>query len=351
MTAVSLRFTGSGKEYFKIWIVNILLTIITLGIYSAWAKLRNIRYFYGNTLLDDAPFEYHANPIQILKGRLIAFTVLALYILTASYFPLINAGLALLIALLVPIVITQALRFKMAMSSYRNIRFGFNHKRLGSAYAAYFFYPIIGLLTAYLAWPWVHREMSKYRVSNLRYGGATFNTELKTGRYYAAYLLAVGLSFILLIVVAGIAGSMTGALEELFSRETPEPPSPQLISALMAVVLALFAIGVLFRAIIGARITNHIYDSSNLDNTVFLGSRLRTMKLFRIYLTNIVGIVLTLGIFIPWAKVRVARYRVESTRVDTTIPLDEFSAAQASHPGALGDELGDAFGIDVLGSL
>ena len=44
-----LRFTGSGAEYFGIWIVNLLLTIITLGIYSAWAKVRRLQYFYRHT--------------------------------------------------------------------------------------------------------------------------------------------------------------------------------------------------------------------------------------------------------------------------------------------------------------
>ncbi len=34
-----LNFTGKGSEYFKIWIVNIALSLITLGIYSAWAKV------------------------------------------------------------------------------------------------------------------------------------------------------------------------------------------------------------------------------------------------------------------------------------------------------------------------
>ena len=45
----AIQFTGSGSEYFKIWIVNVLLTIVTLGIYSAWAKVRRLRYFYNNT--------------------------------------------------------------------------------------------------------------------------------------------------------------------------------------------------------------------------------------------------------------------------------------------------------------
>jgi hypothetical protein len=42
-----LHFTGSGAEYFGIWIVNLLLTILTLGIYSAWAKVRR----YGALIL------------------------------------------------------------------------------------------------------------------------------------------------------------------------------------------------------------------------------------------------------------------------------------------------------------
>ena len=41
-----VEFTGNAGEYFKIWIVNIALTVVTLGVYSAWAKVRKLRYFY-----------------------------------------------------------------------------------------------------------------------------------------------------------------------------------------------------------------------------------------------------------------------------------------------------------------
>lgn len=41
-----IEFTGTAGEYFGIWIVNILLTIVTVGFYSAWAKVRRKRYFY-----------------------------------------------------------------------------------------------------------------------------------------------------------------------------------------------------------------------------------------------------------------------------------------------------------------
>ena len=50
------RFHGQAGEYFRIWIVNICLTVITLGIYSAWAKVRRKRYFYSNTQLNVSSF-------------------------------------------------------------------------------------------------------------------------------------------------------------------------------------------------------------------------------------------------------------------------------------------------------
>ncbi len=50
---ISFYFTGKASEYFKIWIVNGLLTVLTLGIYSAWAKVRTNRYMYGNLYLDN----------------------------------------------------------------------------------------------------------------------------------------------------------------------------------------------------------------------------------------------------------------------------------------------------------
>ena len=61
------EFTGRPFEYFKIWIVNVLLSIATLGIYSAWAKVRTNRYFYGNTRVADATLEYLADLQELVE--------------------------------------------------------------------------------------------------------------------------------------------------------------------------------------------------------------------------------------------------------------------------------------------
>src|SRR5882757_10054200 len=74
-----LRFTGTGASYFGIWIVNLLLTIVTLGIYSAWAKVRRLQYFYRHTELAGSSFDFHGSASRILIGRVIALVMLVAY--------------------------------------------------------------------------------------------------------------------------------------------------------------------------------------------------------------------------------------------------------------------------------
>ncbi|MEN9912439.1 MAG: hypothetical protein RI956_883, partial [Pseudomonadota bacterium] len=62
-----VSFTGTGSEYFKIWIVNLLLTIISFGIYYPWAKVRKNKYIYSNTLVDGVAFDYLGTGSVLLK--------------------------------------------------------------------------------------------------------------------------------------------------------------------------------------------------------------------------------------------------------------------------------------------
>src|SRR3954467_12852929 len=91
-----LRFTGSGSEYFRIWITNTFLSIVTLGIYSAWAKVRRTRYFYANTRLAGAGFDYHGKPGAILKGRIASLVLFVVYQLASESTRLLAAVLFVL---------------------------------------------------------------------------------------------------------------------------------------------------------------------------------------------------------------------------------------------------------------
>ena len=136
MRREQFTFTGTTREYFGIWIVNVLLTIVTLGVYSAWAKVRRQRYFYGNTWLAGASFDYPAKPVRILIGRLIVLGVLVAYNLALQFQPIVGGLIALALIFAAPWFIMRGLRFSARVTSYRNIRFDFTGK-YGGGFLAY----------------------------------------------------------------------------------------------------------------------------------------------------------------------------------------------------------------------
>ena len=86
-------FTGRTPEYFRIWAVSLCLSLLTLGVYSAWGKVRKRRYLFAHTRLDGSGFEYRASPVAILKGRLIALALFGGFALVRSL-PSARAGRA-----------------------------------------------------------------------------------------------------------------------------------------------------------------------------------------------------------------------------------------------------------------
>jgi hypothetical protein len=119
------EFSGTGSEYFKIWLVNIILSVITLGIYSAWAKVRRKQYFYGSTKILGSSFQYLADPVKILKGRLIVVGFFILYSVLSILLPLVSGIMGLVFILILPWLIVRSRVFNARNSAVRNVRFGF----------------------------------------------------------------------------------------------------------------------------------------------------------------------------------------------------------------------------------
>ena len=152
-----VQFSGQAGEFFGIWIVNLLLSIVTLGIYSAWAKVRTTQYFYGHTRIEQQPFRYLATPMQILKGRIIAVIIFALFTVASMLSPVLAVLLAMLFMFASPWLIVQSLKFNMRMTSYRNVRFAFHGDYVG-ALKYFVLLPVLSVFTLYLAMPWVLKK-------------------------------------------------------------------------------------------------------------------------------------------------------------------------------------------------
>jgi uncharacterized membrane protein YjgN (DUF898 family) len=183
-----VEFTGKAGEYFGIWIVNLLLSIITLGIYSAWAKVRRKKYFYNNTLIDGVGFDYHARPIAILKGRIIAFVFFILYSVLSGFSPILGALLALVLFLAIPWIVVRGMTFNARNSSHRGLRFDFDGK-YGQAALVFIGYTLLSIITLGLAIPFVAQRTHKFIVSHHKFGASHFKMEALVKDFYKIYLI------------------------------------------------------------------------------------------------------------------------------------------------------------------
>ena len=66
-----------------------------------------------------------------------------------------------------------------------------------------------------------------------------------------------------------------------------------------------------------------------------------------LWLSNLLAIILSLGLLIPWAQVRMARYRSERLQVTVADTLDNVIAGHRQRLAATGDQLGEALGLDL----
>ncbi len=336
-----LSFTGTGGEYFRIWIVNLLLTIVTCGIYSAWAKVRKLRYFYGSTHLAGSNFEYHGNPIAILKGRAIAVGILIAY----YWAPKISvfAGLAVmgLLGLVMPWLIWKSLQFKLYNSSYRGIRFGFG----GTAWQAYLTYlvlPVLSAFTGNLLAPFVHQRIKKFQHEESRFGRDNFAFHASVGSFYKVYLIAFGVFIVGTIVVVMLFGGMLGGLKSVAGLKRGGASVMMRIFLFIAIIyLWAFTVYSIFMTML----QNLIWSNTSLDRHQFV-SDMRWSTVVFITLTNAIGIVLTLGLFTPFATIRMLKYRVESVTMIPGDSLDEFVAYGGEQVTATGEGVTDLLDFD-----
>jgi len=357
---VLLEFNGKAGEYFRIWIVNILLSIITVGIYSAWAKVRNKQYFYGNTILDGSPFEYTASPIAILKGRIVVVAVLAIVFILSQIYPLTNVIFFVLLFLLTPWLIMRSMMFNARYSSYRNLNFSFERNFLG-AVKTFIGLTILMVITLGLAYPLLIHGVQKYRVDNHGFGQYAFSLKSSIKAFYKYYVIGLLIVGATLIVISVLFGGTMSALMGPLNPDAEANPmvSPSLMIS-MALVTVLYFVGYYAAyAYVQANVFNTVWTNTSLNKSsehmltaptvplmAFKGN-LATSKMLFIYITNTLGIILSVGLLIPWAKIRLAKYRIESLDVSSIADLKVITANQLEQVGAIGSEMGDFLDIDI----
>ncbi|MBN9545549.1 MAG: DUF898 domain-containing protein [Alphaproteobacteria bacterium] len=332
----TMRFEGSAGEYFKIWIVNIALTIVTLGIFSAWAKVRSKRYFYGNTYIGTNAFDYHAAPLRILLGRAIAFGFLLAYSLTAAISPKLIGLWYLLFLAALPWLIKSSLRFAARNTSYRNVRFDF-HGSYWGACKAFILWQMLAVVTLLSLLPFAHRARDYYHINNNRYGQTAFQAEIPVGKLYKYY----GLALLAILGALAVIVGLTGGTMNIFK------PADGLVIAARIVAVIFGAVAFWGApAYLGALTFNLALNNTRLGENVTFESHLSPVRMTWIVFSNILLTMISLGLLYPWARVRRARYMAECMTVVSPADAGDFQSMPMPAGNTIGEEVASFFDID-----
>ncbi|MFM2398745.1 MAG: hypothetical protein RL341_902 [Pseudomonadota bacterium] len=356
------RFSGDGAEYFRIWLTNMAFTVMSLGLYSAWAKVRRLEYVYRNTRLTDAHFMYDAQPFAILRGRLIAAVLFVIYYFYTELPAWIALVVLALLACAFPYLMWSGLRFKANRARHRGLRFSFSGS-LSEAYQMYL--PLIavivgptalalatvgsvweegataiigfGSLAMFVFMPWVHARLRRWITSNTWYGQSKFSIDVPTRKFYGLYIKTIFVAIGVGIVATAGGGLLYSLASILFAgRPAPLNFAVFLISAALtySVVVPFFV----------AKLQNLTWQATRLEGVGF-DCRLSSGALIWLTLKNLFLILVTLGLWRPFGWIRVMKMRIESVAWLGSAAL--LAAHQTQTAGSTaGSEAADFFGAD-----
>lgn len=300
-------FHGSGGTLFGIAIVNLLLTILTLGIYSFWGKAKIRRYLYGQTEFAGDRFAYHGTGKELFIGALKAFGLLivfyALFFVLMRYVSPVAAIIFVYagIAVIIPLAMYGSMRYAMSRTSFRGIRLSFRG-RLGECYKLFLGGLFLSIITIGVYIPFFHANMRRYWSNNTYFGNTAFGYDGKGGDLVGHFLLAVLLTI------------------------------PTLY---------------LYWIWYGARQMRYDWSHTSFSSAKFSSSVTGGAILWLVF-SNLLLAVVTLGFAFPWIMIRNIRFMLERTTVEGPIAWSKIMAdARGPKVGATGEGLADALDVGV----
>jgi uncharacterized membrane protein YjgN (DUF898 family) len=365
---LDIRFTGSGSEYFRIWIVNLLLTLITFTLYWPFARARRLAYFQNNTLVGRDPLGFHGDPWKMFRGYLLMLLFGVSYWAISNFAPALAWLPLLVLAVLWPALWRASLQFRLRNTSWRGVRMAFDGDLKGAylcmlpvlipvaliglvialvaataedTAAGAMFAAATGLIVLALSAmsPWLLARIKRYQHGGYAFAQEHARLEAGTGAFYGFSFQVGGVSLLCTALLAGLGGivaAMAGSLA----------------GAAVIVLPLLLALGYLVFPLVlmpysTARLQNLLWSHTRTRRIRF-DSRLKFAPLVSLTAKNWLFIALTLGLYWPFAKVHTARMRLEAIGISVQGDVNAWLAqAQGGDKGILGDAAGDFFGIDM----
>jgi len=353
-----VQHDGNGMELFGIFIVNLLLTIITLGIYRFWATTRMRQYLWSHTSVDGESLEYTGTGLELFLGVLKAvgiFLLLALVLVGLPLFLMEQFGQEdpiLAMVFMVPIIAYfviftllilaapfWARGYKLSRTRWRGIRFA--QSGSGFKYALRTIgYGLLAIFTLYLCVPLMRNRLYAYSMNHTWFGGKAFEYNGETGPLFSAFIKVLLGNIVLFAVFALI---MFGVIdtEALQAGEQPAGMELAIIFALfLVVIIASMYLGIgYFVAEIKHFTANTRYEGLRFSSTVSSGS------LFGMLVVDLLLLIFTLGLAIPWVIVRSSRYFAENFDIQGQLDYTAIKQSEQDLPKG-GEGFAEALGTD-----
>lgn len=395
-----VEFTGSGGEYFRVWIVNVLLSIVTLGIYTPWARRRTAQYFYSHTLVADSPLEFTAQQRKMVMGFVLLMLLTIAYNLAANTGQDTAVGLFLLGgALLAPFIWGSAMRFRLGATRWRGLRLQFTASwkevyiaswpvfALALVWFGVFFgiqmlspeladalqaaedeaakptmpsftpamagLPLLGLVLSVLCFIRLEYNFKSLLVLKAQVGA-------EKGRWKPVYMdfvkiwLATVAVFILCVVgISALVGVLAGSSIALMAGQSNRMGLWMIMAIIVSLVVGLFMLVLASapaRAYREARMFQLMWSNIGVSHVARFKCRLQSGRYVGLRIKNMLLTLLTLGLYRPFARVSEYRMKVESVTLHVKGGVEQVAGAMVrQQQGGLGDALADAAGLDLIG--
>jgi uncharacterized membrane protein YjgN (DUF898 family) len=379
-----LKFTGDGGTYFGVWLVNLLLMVVTLGLFTPFARRRKIKYFYAHTSVAGSPLEFTGGLKRMFIGYLLVFGLYLAYTIASQTDQRVTAGaLGLGWVLLTPWLWASAQRFRLASTRWRGVRGQFE-ARWREAYAAS--WPLlaivllgaaigfaaalsgahgagpavilaaagatfIGLLALVIRlefnYTHLHLTRSAFGSQAARWKGSFGDFVKVSAAAFGVYIAIAAVLFALI----GLAVYLGGGVAVIGAGLRAKRDAVILLAAAIGVasIFAVYFAAAPAMAYREARKFVLVWNNAGLGNVARFRCELRPWRFVGLRVKNMLLTLVTLGFWRPFAMTSEYQMKLESVTLHVKGGLDQLLGRLAQQQGAFGDAVADAVGFDVIG--
>ena len=351
-----VSFSGKGWDFFKLVFVNLLLTLVTLGIYSFWGKTKVRQYLWGNSTVLGQPLEYTGTGKELFISFLIVMPIFLLFMfLFQLLIQQLVGNVPVMIAVIIVLYITllflalfamyRTLRYRLTRTRWRGIRGNLSGSALTFAIRGTGWL-LLMLSTLGLATPWVIARLARMQLNNVWFGDRRLQFDGPAKELVKSFFLMVGC----IVAIFAVSGVITlSAVDDLTMAQNSGGDYASHLTAYAVKMLLVYVI-LIFGVLLCSAYYHATFYKWTFAHMTFgkLGfrSRISGAQVLKLRLTNTLLVLFTLGLGFAWAEMRSMRMYLHS--LDYKGDPELGSLLQDTQPApSRGEGLLDALDIDM----